>query len=117
MYIEILKVLLQNSDNKMNDIIEYSNVYNKNIFNNYKLYNINSDKLYLNDKILCINKQTLKLDHKGKLYKIKNNKLSIIKNTNNFSITINITDYYIFYNNNISTNSDRFFYEELLKII
>ena len=117
MYNEILSELLKYSDNKKKDIIEYVDLYDKNIFNNYSLYDKKNSNIYLNDKIIAIKKNTLEIECFGKIIKNKNDTICIQKRGNNVCINIYFTDYYIFISESKNKNNDRFFYEELLKII
>ena len=77
------------------------------------------DKLYLNDMVYCIKKNTLQLDIKGKLSKIDDSMLSIIVYSNRFTVTISFDEYYVFIKplQRKSKDSDREFYESLLKMI
>ena len=60
MDIEILSELLKYSDDKKKDIVEYVDVYDKNIFNNYLLYDEKKDNIYLNDKIIAVKKKYIR---------------------------------------------------------
>lgn len=117
MDIEILSELLKYSDDKKKDIVEYVDVYDKNIFNNYLLYDEKKDNIYLNDKIIAVKKNTLEIECIGKTIKNKNNTICIQKRGNNVCINIHFKDYYIFISESKNKNNDRYFYEELLKII
>ena len=79
-------------------------------------YILDLDILFLNDRIIFINKSTGELYKKGTIIKITENKITI-KNGMNISLPKN--DYYIFrymkkYNNK---KNNRKYYEELLKSI
>ena len=79
-------------------------------------YILDLDILFLNDRIIFINKSTGELYKKGTIIKITENKITI---KNGMNISIPKKDYYIFrymkkYNNK---KNNRKYYEELLKSI
>lgn len=116
MKIEILKELLKNSTDKKKDILEYVDVYDKSMFNNYKLIE-NDEKIYLNDKCILIKKSTLNIESIGKIIKTKNKNITICKRGTKSCITYDINDYYLFISKNTNKHDDRYFYEQLIKIL
>tara|TARA_E500000178_G_C16764737_1_gene636413 strand:+ start:330 stop:674 length:345 start_codon:yes stop_codon:yes gene_type:complete len=67
---------------------------------------LEEDTLYLKDKIIVINKFTFEIVTEGTIiYSIDN--IVTVKTSNQYSITIDILDYYIFYKHVIS-NTDKF---------
>jgi hypothetical protein len=107
--IEILETYLKLSDDQHTSLLEF---LSKDILiklENYKLV----EDIYINDNVILIKKNTLKVDIVGRIYKIKDNKISINK-PNNVNITTRQKDYYIFVKKVTNKNNDRIFYETLL---
>jgi len=113
MNIEPLKNILELSNNKQNSILYFLNDNIKNKLNKFYLYEENKD-IFINQSIICIKKNNLLLDIKGKIISIKYNKIGIIIN-NKYTKYINKNDYYIFIKDSHSLNNDRKFFENLLK--
>jgi len=86
--------------------------------NKLKNYKFIEDTFYLNDKIIVISKNKLKIEVEGTIVNIaKDNKLCIIKQTSQSSVYIYPSQYYCFVKQTKNKNNDRKFYETLLKII
>ena len=107
--IEILETYLRLSKDKESSLKEFLDDTIIKQINKHKLV----DNIYLNDNVVLIKKNTLKVDHIGKIYKIKNNKISIRK-SNGVNITLDKDYYYIFVKRVRNKNNDRIFYETLL---
>ena len=105
---DILHNIMKITDNKFNTLIFFLENDLKIKYRNYEM----PDKLYLNDMIHCIRKDTLDLEFKGRIKKI-DDKIHI--KHNNYNVYINPDNYYIL--NKISKDklNDKRFYEELLK--
>ena len=107
--IEILETYLRLSKNKETSLKEFLDPTILKKINNYKLVN----DIYLNDNVVLIKKNTLKIHYIGKVYRNKNDKISLRK-LNGVNITIDKNNYYIFVKRVKNKNNDRIFYEALL---
>ena len=110
--IEILETYLKLSKDKEASLKEFLDSKTLKQINKYKLVN----DIYLNDSVVLIKKNTLKIDYMGKIYKSKNNKISLRK-SNGVNITIDKRGHYIFVRRVKNKNNDRIFYETLLKVL
>ena len=113
--IEPLKHLLSIYPNKKKELLYY---LSKDIQSKVKdlLYlDDDNNELLLNDKLFCIKRSTLELEHSGRLIYKKYNKISLKEK--NYSIHLSINDYYIFIKRNKTKNNDKLFYQELLKLL
>jgi hypothetical protein len=108
--IDILKNILTISSDKYNTLLFFLDDSIKNKLKKYKL--IDFKDLYLNDKIILINKSTLDIDIIGNINNI-DHKISILKN--NRTLHFNPELYYIFCKYNNNKNKDITYFEELLK--
>ena len=108
--IEILETYMKLSSNKQSSLLEFLSNDTIHKLKNYNLV----ENIYLNDNIILIKKNTLTIDHIGKIYKIKNEIISI-KKSNSVNINLNKNNYYIFVKRIKNKNNDRIFYETLLK--
>jgi len=108
--IDILKSILTISSDKYNTLLYFLDDNIKNKLKKYKL--IEYDDIYLNDKIILINKSTLQIDIIGKINNI-DDKISIFKN--NRTMHFYPQYYYIFCKYNNNKNKDITYFEELLK--
>ena len=72
----------------------------------------NDNELFLNDKIYCIDKATLTLDHIGVIQAIKDKKITI--KMKGYSKHIKESSYHIFIKQKRSKQNDREFYQALL---
>ena len=79
-------------------------------------YNYIQDTLYLNDNVILIKKNTLKIEIQGIVVNI-GNKVCIKKRGSKACIFINPNEYYIFSKKTKNKNNDRMFYQELLKVM
>lgn len=107
--IEILETYLRLSKDKESGLKDFFDAKTLKQINKYKLV----DDIYLNDSVILIKKNTLKIDHIGKIYKSKIDKISLRK-SNGVNITLDKNYYYIFVKRVRNKNNDRIFYEYLL---
>ena len=110
MDIEILKSILSISTDKKDTLLYFLTEDIKERVKYLPLYD--RHKIYLNDKIYCINKNNLTNEYTGNVKHI-DDKLMI--KHNGLSVYIDPKRYYIFVQPNQSRKSDRQFYESLLK--
>uniref|UniRef100_A0A6C0CWU2 Uncharacterized protein n=1 Tax=viral metagenome TaxID=1070528 RepID=A0A6C0CWU2_9ZZZZ len=107
--IEILETYLKLSKDKESSLKDFLDDNTLKQINKYKLV----DDIYLNDSVVLIKKNTLKIDHIGKVYRSNNNRISLRK-SNGVNITVNMNHYYVFVKRVKNKNNDRIFYEMLL---
>lgn len=79
-------------------------------------YENNVDQLYIYDKIYCVHKSTLKVEHIGQIIYYSRNDITIKKNSKYF-MRIIPEDYYIFYKRKLKKNSKKDFMISLLKLL
>ena len=114
MSIEPLKYLLDIYSDKHKVLLHYLPKKTINKLNNYQ-YVTNPELLFLNDRILFIQKNTGNIYKEGIIIKITTNKITI--KTRNGNISLPKENYYLFINprkNKLQINN-RKFYQELLK--
>lgn len=107
--IEILETYLRLSKDKESSLKEFLDDTILKKINKYKLV----DDIYLNDNVILIKKNTLKIECIGKIYKTKNKNISLRK-SNGVNLTYDKNKYYIFVKRVKNKNNDRIFYETLL---
>ena len=112
---EILKPILDIYDKKKDVLLFYLDKNTREKVNEY-LYLNDYNELFLNDKIYCIDRSTLLLEHIGIINAIKGNKITI-KVPGNYSKHINELSYYIFIKRRYNKKNDRDFYKALLNSI
>ena len=114
MSIEPLKYLLDIYSDKHKVLIHYLPNKTTNKLNNYYYIN-NPETLFLNDRIIFVQKNTGKIYQQGIIIKITTNKITI--KTRNSNISLPKENYYIFINprKNKLQKNNRKFYQELLK--
>tara|TARA_B100001123_G_C14736995_1_gene799349 strand:- start:274 stop:624 length:351 start_codon:yes stop_codon:yes gene_type:complete len=112
--IEPLHNLLQIYNDKHKVLLNY--LPNKTIkkLNNYQ-YVTDNESLFLNDRLIFVQKNTGKIYQQGIIIKITTNKITI--KTRNSNISLPKENYYIFINprKNKLQKNNRKFYQELLK--
>ena len=79
-------------------------------------YEPHVDQLYIYDKLICIDKSTLKIKHIGNIINYTNNDITI-KIKNNYCLRIELEDYYVFYKRKLKKHSKKDFMISLLKIL
>jgi hypothetical protein len=113
MNIEILKNFITMNNNDVEHSLKLFMDKPETITNyNY----IHDTTLYLNDNVILIKKNTLKIDIQGVVVNI-GNKVCIKKRGSKACIFINPNEYYIFSKKTKNKNNDRMFYQELLKVM
>ena len=112
MNIEILKNFIIMNNNDVENSLKLF-IDNHERLNNY---NYIQDTLYLNDNVILIKKNTLKIEIQGIVVNI-GNKVCIKKRGSKACIFINPNEYYIFSKKTKNKNNDRMFYQELLKVM
>ena len=114
MNIEPLKTILDLTENKQNSIIYFLKDNIKYKLNKYYLYEEKNKDIFVNQNIICVKRNDLSLDIKGKIISVKKNQIGI--NVNNiFNKFISFDKYYIFLKNSRSKADDRDFFEALLQ--
>jgi hypothetical protein len=71
----------------------------------YEYYEGNGDMLYLNDTVIFVSKGTGAIQGKGKIIRIKKNRVTIQDNRDNLSLTTD--DHYVFIRPRKTTNKDK----------
>ena len=99
---DILHNIIEITDNKFSTLLYF---LKDDLQKRYKHYQL-ADKLYLNDMIHCIRKDTLDIEYKGRIKRI-NDKIQI--QHNKFNIYINPNEYYILIKPSKSKINDRKF--------
>ena len=110
MNIEPLKSILEWSPNKKDTLLYYLSNDVKEKVKNLEL----EEKLYINDRIYCIKKNTLELEYDGSILYIDKDKIGI-KITNIKTIRLNPDDYYIFVKCKKTISKQREFMKQLLE--
>ena len=111
--IEPLKQLLSIYDNKKEPLLYYVSKDTKNKVKDLLYLLDDNNELLLNDKLFCINRSTLELEHIGKLICISKNKVTIKEK--NYSVYLNKHHYYIFIQRKQTKQNKKEFFKELLK--
>jgi len=109
---DILKPILDIYDSKKNVLLYYLEDTISNQVNEFIYLSDDDNELFLNDKIYCIDRATLSLDHIGIIQAIKQKKITI-KNKG-YSKHIKEGSYHIFIKRKRSKQNDREFYKALL---
>tara|TARA_B100000212_G_C27251354_1_gene480379 strand:+ start:359 stop:700 length:342 start_codon:yes stop_codon:yes gene_type:complete len=109
---DILKPILDIYDIKKNVLLFYLDKTIRETVTELD-YLDDDNELFLNDKIYCIDRATLTLDHIGIIQRIINNKVTI-KKRGNYSVHLNKSSYHIFIKRRKSKQNDREFYKALL---
>lgn len=110
MNIEPLKSILEWSPNKKDTLLYYLSNDVKEKVKKLEL----EEKLYINDRIYCIKKNTLELEYDGSILYIDKDKIGL-KITNIKTIRLNPDDYYIFVKCKKTISKQREFMKQLLE--
>jgi len=113
--IDILKPILDIYDIKKNVLLFYLDTTVKSEVEDYGYLDDNND-LFLNDKIYCIDRSTLHIEHIGFIQAIKDNKISL-KVKSKYAIHLNQDEYHIFIKRKKSKKNAREFYKALLNAL
>jgi len=111
----ILKQILYIYDTKKEVLLFYVDACVKNQVENFN-YLDDDNELFLNDKIYCIHRSTLELEHIGLIQAIKDKRISL-KVKSKYGIHLNKDDYHIFIKRRKSKKNDRDFYKALLNAL
>ena len=109
---DILKPILDIYDVKKDVLLFYLASKIKDLVEDFD-YLDDDNELFLNDKIFCINRATLELEHCGSIQAIKGDNVSM-KVKSKYGIHINQQEYHIFIKRRKSKKNDREFYKALL---
>ena len=113
MDIEPLKTLLSYSNDKKDTILTF---LDKSVREKVIKLEYEDEKFYINDRIYCIKRNTLELEHIGNITSIDENRISL-KITTVKSITINKDNYYIFIKVKKNDMKKRDFMKNLLEVL
>ena len=110
--IDILKPILDIYDVKKDVLLFYLDNSVRTKVEDYA-YEGDDMELFLNDTIYCIDRDTLSLDHVGKIIAIKDDVVSI-KKQYKYSAHLRSCDYHIFIKRRKTKGNERDFYKALL---
>jgi len=111
---EILKDILDLTEDKQNTIVYFLNPDIQQKLLNFYFYDKNDNDIYVDQHIILIKKNNLHLEEKGIISSVKRNRLGISVN-NLFNRFYNMNNYYVFLKNRQSRTSERDIMESLLK--
>ena len=110
MLVDILKNIIDISNDKKDTLLYFLDDDIRDKVKKYRL--IDSNELYLNDSLICIDKSNLQIEYTGKIIYIQNNIIRL--NINNHGVNINPNNYYKFIKRKKNINDNRIFFQELL---
>jgi len=113
--IDILKPILDIYDTQKEVLLFYLDASIRSQVEAFDYLDDDND-LFLNDKIFCVDRSTLKLDHIGQIQAIKEKKITL-KVKSKYSIHLNQDEYHIFIKRRKCKKNDREFYKALLNAI
>ena len=105
---EPLKTILDLTNNKQDSIVFFLSDNVKSQLNNYYLYDKQNKDIFINQYIICVKKNNLQIEVKGKIISINNDNICISIN-NIYNKYVNISQYYTFLKNSKSKSNDRDF--------
>lgn len=111
MEIEPLHCILEWSEDKKDTLLYY--LPNK-VSKKVSKYELEEDKLYIQDRIYCIKRNTLELEHEGSIIYIDDGMIGL-KINNIKTIRLDPKKYYIFVKCKKSINKQREFMKQLLE--
>ena len=111
---EILKDILELTEDKQNTIVYFLNPKIQQKLLNFYFYDKSTTDIYIDQHIILIKKNNLHLEDKGFIISINRNRIGVSVN-NLFNRYYNINDYYVFLKNKQSRTSERDLLESLLK--
>ena len=103
---EILKDILDLTEDKQNTIVYFLNPKIQQKLLNFYFYDKSTTDIYVDQHIILIKKNNLHIEDKGIIISINRNRLGVSVN-NLFNRYYNINDYYIFLKNRQSRTSER----------
>tara|TARA_B100001059_G_C17677097_1_gene497661 strand:- start:88 stop:438 length:351 start_codon:yes stop_codon:yes gene_type:complete len=111
---EILKDILDLTDDKQNTIVYFLNPDIQQKLLNFYLYDKKDNDIFIDQHIILIKKNNLHIEEKGFIISLDKNKIGISVN-NIYNKFFSMNDYYIFLKNKQSRTSERDLMESLLK--
>ncbi len=111
---EILKDILELTEDKQNTIVYFLNPSIQQKLLNFYLYDKKENDIFIDQHIILIKKNNLHIEDKGFIISLDKNKIGISVN-NIYNKYFSINDYYIFLKNKQSRTSERDLMESLLK--
>ena len=111
---EILKDILDLTEDKQNTIVYFLNPKIQQKLLNFYFYDKSDNDIFVDQHIILIKKNNLHIEEKGNIISIDKNRIGIsVKDI--FNRYYNINDYYIFLKNKHKKSSERDLMESLLK--
>ena len=114
MNIEILKDILDFTDDKQNTIVYFLKPHIQKQLLNYYYYDKSNDDIFIDQHIILIKKNNLHIEDKGIIISLNRNKIGLSIN-DLYNKYYDINNYYIFIKNRNKKLSERDFMEALLK--
>lgn len=111
---EILKDILDLTEDKQNTIVYFLNPDIQQKLLNFYLYDKKDNDIFIDQHIILIKKNNLHIEDKGFIISLDKNKIGISVN-NIYNKYFSINDYYIFLKHKQSRTSERDLMESLLK--
>jgi hypothetical protein len=111
---EILKDILELTEDKQNTIVYFLNPNIQQKLLNFYLYDKKDNDIFIDQHIILIKKNNLHIEDKGFIISLDKNKIGISVN-NIYNKYFSMNDYYIFLKNKQSRTSERDLMEALLK--
>ena len=111
---EILKDILDLTEDKQNTIVYFLNPNIQQKLLNFYLYDKKDNDIFIDQHIILIKKNNLHIEVKGFIISLDKNKIGISVN-NIYNKFFSMNDYYIFLKNKQSRTSERDLLESLLK--
>ena len=114
MNIEILKDILDFTDDKQNTIVYFLNPHIQKQLLNYYYYDKSNDDIFIDQHIILIKKNNLHIEDKGIIISLNRNKIGLSIN-DLYNKYYDMNNYYIFIKNRNIKTSERDLMEALLK--
>ena len=114
MNIEILKDILDFTDDKQNTIVYFLKPHIQKQLLNYYYYDKSNTDIFIDQHIILINKNNLHIEDKGIIISLNRNKVGLSIN-DLYNKYYDMNNYYIFIKNRNIKTSERDLMEELLK--
>ena len=114
MNIEILKDILDFTDDKQNTIVYFLKPHIQKQLLNYYYYDKSNDDIFIDQHIILIKKNNLHIEDKGIIISLNRNKVGLSIN-DLYNKYYDMNNYYIFIKNRNIKTSERDLMEELLK--
>tara|TARA_B100000035_G_C21014454_1_gene561114 strand:- start:144 stop:494 length:351 start_codon:yes stop_codon:yes gene_type:complete len=111
---EILKDILEFTDDKQNTIVYFLKPHIQKQLLNYYFYDKSDNDIFIDHHIILIKKNNLHLEDKGIIISISRNKIGLCINSL-YNKYYNMDNYYIFIKNRNKKISEREIMESLLK--